>query len=282
MPENVIPGPVSESASIREATCIHTKKIYDSCQAKDCVEDLRLYPTAGSQAILDNAQSVRAGRAELLYVHIQVDPVGFNRGFYSVNLRFFYRITAEAYACNCCRPCTITGLAVFDKRCMLFGSQGTAKIFSSECSCNASQCLTFEDNLPTAILEAVDPMVLDLKLVDLSCQCKPSCECPVSDIPAAILNAFEDTISFGDSAQKRVLLTLGQFSILRMERDSQLLIPVYDYCMPEKECRCDSPVEDDPCQLFQRVDFPVGEFFPPAAAEEIDPMTRLRKSCSYE
>ena len=35
---------------------------------------------------------------------------------------------------------------------------------------------------------------------------------------------------------RRVYVTLGQFSIVRLERDSQLLIPVYDYCMPEKEC----------------------------------------------
>ena len=38
---------------IREAVCIHTKKIYDSCRDKDCVEDLRVYPTRSSQAVLD-------------------------------------------------------------------------------------------------------------------------------------------------------------------------------------------------------------------------------------
>ena len=30
MPEKVVPGPVQESACIREAVCIHTKKIFDS------------------------------------------------------------------------------------------------------------------------------------------------------------------------------------------------------------------------------------------------------------
>lgn len=35
MPEKVVPGPVSEDRCIREAVCIHTKKIFDSCKDKD-------------------------------------------------------------------------------------------------------------------------------------------------------------------------------------------------------------------------------------------------------
>ena len=45
MPEKVMPGPVQDTACIREAVCIHTKKIYDSCKDKDCIEDLRFYPS---------------------------------------------------------------------------------------------------------------------------------------------------------------------------------------------------------------------------------------------
>ena len=35
MPEMVVPGPITEERSIREAVCIHTKKIYDSCKEED-------------------------------------------------------------------------------------------------------------------------------------------------------------------------------------------------------------------------------------------------------
>lgn len=34
MPEKVMPGPVDSCGSIREAVCIHTRKIYDSCRDK--------------------------------------------------------------------------------------------------------------------------------------------------------------------------------------------------------------------------------------------------------
>ena len=97
MPEKVVPGPVQDAACIREAVCIHTKKIFDSCRDKDCIEDLRLYPTQGSQAVIDRAVSIKAGSADLLYVSIDVEPVGFNRGFYTVDVRYFYRVTADAF-----------------------------------------------------------------------------------------------------------------------------------------------------------------------------------------
>ena len=50
MPEKVMPGPVEGTGSIREAVCIHTRKIYDSCRDKDCIEDLRFYCAAGLDA----------------------------------------------------------------------------------------------------------------------------------------------------------------------------------------------------------------------------------------
>lgn len=287
MAESVIPGPVCEGTPIREATCVHTQKIYDSCQSKDCLEDLRVYLTTASQAVLDCAQSVKAARAELLYVAVQVDSVGFHRGFYSVDLRYYYRITAEAATGNSCRTTPICGLALFDKHCMLFGSQGMAKSFTSNQSCPI-ESIAFGDNLPTAVIEAVDPVVLNIRIKDhccpTNCECVCNCNCSCdnpagADIPAAILAIFDNQIDFSNDVQKLLLVTLGQFSILRMERDSQLLIPVYDYCMPQKECPCDGPDDDDPCHLFQQLEFPVGEFFPPAAAQELNPLERLGNHC---
>ena len=35
MPEKVAPGPISEERCVREAVCIHTKKIFDSCKEED-------------------------------------------------------------------------------------------------------------------------------------------------------------------------------------------------------------------------------------------------------
>ena len=112
-----------------------------------------------------------------------------------------------------------------------------------------------------------------MRLVD--CCAKPSCcDLPVSDIPAGILNAFDGEINFSDNSAKRIYCSLGQFSILYMERDAQLLIPMYDYCMPGKECSYE-PCDKAPCDVFQQVDFPIGDFFPPNSADGLSSLERF-------
>ena len=259
MPEYTAPCPVPETTGIREAVCIHTKKIFDSCKDKDCIEDLRLYPTRADQAILDRAISVKAGRAELLYAYIDVEPVGFNRGFFTVDVRYFYRVTADAFV-GASRPVPICGLAVFDKRAILFGSEGGAKIFSSQSVMGGpDQQDLLRSNLPVAVVEAVDPLILSMKLVERCPQ--TCCECGCGDVPGCVSCCFGGDLYFG-SEGKRVYFTLGQFSLIRLERDAQLLIPAYDYCIPSKECD-NSCAEDDPCEIFRKVQFPMEEFFPP-------------------
>ena len=73
---------------------------------------------------------------------------------------------------------------------------------------------------------------------------------------------------------RRWLTTIGQFSIIRLERDTQLVVPAYDYCMPEKECP--GTVSDDPCTLFSRIQFPVDEFFPPDSVSASDDYRSLK------
>lgn len=260
MPEKVVPGPVSDERRIREAVCIHTKKIFDSCKDKDCIEDLRVYPTRGCQEVIDRAVSVKAGCAELLYAYIDVEPVTFNRGFYTVDVRYFYRITADAFV-GAARPVEITGLAVFDKRVILFGSEGSSKVFTSTGkNCGSDIQGLPATTAPTAVVESVDPIILGMKLVEV-CQCHHHDNC--CEIPPAVCACFPEELVTGGDVH-RLFVTLGQFSIIRLERDTQLLMPAYDYCMPEKDCDCGCDCrQEDPCELFRKVQFPVGEFFPP-------------------
>ena len=112
-----------------------------------------------------------------------------------------------------------------------------------------------------SVVEAVDPLVLGMKLVDV-CECRPCCECDLCEIPSCICGCFNSDLCFGGDG-KRIYVTLGQFSLIRLERDAKLLMPAYDYCMPEKECSCSAGCGDeDPCEIFRHVKFPVEEFFP--------------------
>ena len=88
--------------------------------------------------------------------------------------------------------------------------------------------------VPVAVVEAVDPIVLDARIMD--CCGKRDCDCDLCEVPSFVNSCFDGELSSGDDS-RRVYVTLGQFSIVRLERDTQLLVPVYDYGMPEKECR---------------------------------------------
>ncbi|MCD8004622.1 MAG: hypothetical protein LUE91_03075 [Oscillospiraceae bacterium] len=262
MADRVVPGPVSDTACIREAVYIHTKKIFDSCKDKDCVEDLRFYPTQQSQEVIDRAISVKAGRAELLNAYIDVEPVNFNRGFFTVDVRYFYRVSADVFT-GASRPVEVCGLCVFDKRAILFGSDGSAKIFSSVAAEDSPDDQQPEkSNLPTAVVEAVDRIVLSARLVD-GCGPRGAQDAELSEVPKQICDCFGGELSLGGQG-RRVYISLGQFSMIRLERDTQLLMPAYDYCVPDKECSCGG--EEDPCEVFRKVQFPMDEFFPPNSA----------------
>lgn len=274
MPDSMEPGPVTPTRDCCEAVCIHTKKIYDSCKDKDCIEDLRFYATTASQDILAQAQSVKGGKAELLYVCTDVEPVTFNRGFYTVDIRFFYRVVLSTFS-TATRPCEIEGLCVFDKRVILFGSEGNAKIFSSQARIDGMDRQYLQrSNLPIAVVEAVDPIVLNATMTDT---CNHCCNCDICEVPVCVQQCFGGDLTMGGDC-RQILVTLGQFSIVRLERDSQLLMPVYDYCMPEKECT-GSVDSDDPCQLFQTIAFPTDEFFPPNALDNPGDYEGVKQFC---
>ena len=153
---------------------------------------------------------------------------------------------------------------MFDKRCILFGSEGNAKIFSSDTVFDELDVPgRIRTNLPIAVVEAVDPIVLDTRVAEVPVTVSTgSC---LSEIPSFVAQSFSGELVFDDSAARRLYVTLGQFTLVRLERDTQLLVPVYDYCVPQSECDCGS--QEDPCGLFRSVAFPMNEFFPPNAVE---------------
>ncbi len=242
----------------QDTMSIHTRKITDSCRDKDCIEDLRVYLTKASQCQLDNTASARVRCAELLYAAIEVEPVAFDRNHYCIDVTFYYRILADAVL-GVARPVTLCGLAVFSKRAVLCGEDSCAHIFTSDTRLGGPDGISRRSaNRPTAVVEVLDPMVLSSKVKDV-CEC--TCGETVAQIPGGVRELFDDELVLtGD--QRRLYVTLGQFSIIRLERDAQLVVPVVDYSMPTKDC-CDSAAcTEDPCDMFSRIPFPTRQFSP--------------------
>ena len=251
---------------LQEALSIHTRKITDSCRDKDCIEDLRVYLTKTSQNILNSCASAKVRCAELLYTYIDVEPVAFDGHHYCVNATFFYRVLADAVV-GSGRPVTLCGVATFSKRAVLCGELSKAHIFTSDTRLGGPDGLTrVSANLPTAVVEVLDPMVLSSKVVEVNCCPR---EATVKQIPEAICGCFdEELVLYGE--ERRLLVSLGQFSIIRLERDAQLVVPVLDYSLPTKEC-CDNPgCAEDPCELFSKIPFPAQAFAPTGCDRDCD------------
>ena len=87
------------------------------------------------------------------------------------------------------------------------------------------------------------------------------CEAVSMQVPDTIKELYEDPLVLS-GGQRQLLVTLGQFSIIRLERDAQLVVPVLDYAIPCKECCEGSGGGEDPCEMFSRIPFPAQEFSP--------------------
>lgn len=246
--------------SFKEAVCIEAQRIFDSCTDKDCLEDLEVIFECGSQIIIDNAAFIKVKCVEVSNVYFAIEPVPFNKGFYSIDITYLFRMVVEAFENRKSCPETVTGTARFCKKVILYGSDGSVKKFSSEDKCHKpTPCTTLceNQNLPTATVSVAEPIVLDCKLVS-----KYPCGCEVC---CCVCKDGEDD-SNGHKSHKKVFVTLGLFSIVQLQRAVPLLIPAYDYCIPEREC---STSNDSPCELFEKIKFPADEFFPPSL-DDID------------
>lgn len=246
----------SDERRIKEAVCIDTNRIYDSCVSKDCLEDLRVTFFGNSQRLIDDAVTIKCRDCDICAVSIDVEEVPFNRGFYSVDINFYFKLRFDTYSAPCTTPQTAIGYANFEKKCILYGSDGNVKIFKSSSSCEEVDCPEAPQYTnPVVKVQAVDPVVLETNVID-SCDCQISC---CTSFPSSILKTLSDC-AIPTNTSRAVVVTLGLFSIVQIQRDVQMLIPAYDFCIPERECSCST---QNPCETFQNIEFPVDEFFPP-------------------
>lgn len=246
------------SESGTSSVCIDAQRVYDSCSDKDCLKDLKVYFTEETQALIDTAVSVRLKDAEVISVLTDLEPVPFHKGFYSVDMTYFFMITLDVFTAMGITPITALGLSIFNKKVILYGSEGSVKIFSSGYTLDDLDIQnTPQQNLPTASVQVAKPIALSAKLCDSVSTVNPPCR-----IPDKMCRCFGGNIC--TSATRSVFVNLGVFSIVQIERNVQIMVPSYDFCIPEKECRNSS---DNPCEVFSHLEFPTNEFFPPNVSE---------------
>lgn len=250
--ENISMFDANESQNnCSNAVCIDAMRVYDSCSDKDCINDLRVYFTEEVQTQVDEAVNVRLRDTEVLTVTTNLEPVPFNKGFYSVDITFFFGLTLDLYQAAGGTPTQVQGTATYNKKVILFGSDGNVKVFSTEYGSDPAEAQTL--SLPRVNVQVAKPISLSAKIGPC---CNQSC-IPCS-VPQCVCNCVGGEPT--EDGTKCVYVTIGLFSIVQIERNVQLLVHSYDFCIPKKECTNST---DNPCEVFSRLDFPKDQFFPP-------------------
>ena len=243
----------------RDSFGVETARILDACRDRDCYENVRVFLTNAGEAMLSATGNIRVKSAKISAANITVDPVQFNCGFYTVLIRFYVHCRFEACVAGSGSQ-ELDGIAVLDKRVVLFGGESNVKVFRSEpCGsfCAIPEPICYAQNAPEAVVETVDPVVLGVEIMQESSGC--CCCCRACDLPGSICDGLSGAISDGNG-ELFLTISLGLFSVIRLVRNGQLLVTASEYCIPDKEC-C-SHDEEDPCGTFRKMPFPAAEFCP--------------------
>lgn len=217
---------------------VRADRVFDSCSDKDCLSDLQVTLSEGT--LPPNINIVRSRAATVENVGVNVEPVPFNKGFYSIDLTFTFSLEILGYENARSAPITFTGTCYATKNCILYGSESSVRIFTSTDEPEEPQqpenpCGIM--NLPKANVSVLEPIVLETRLnTPQCCDCQPD-----------------------ENASRSITVTLGLFSVVELTRPVTLLVPTFDYTIPHKECCTES---DSPCEVFDRLKFPEEEFSP--------------------
>lgn len=227
-----------------EKVPIKVNRVFDSCSDKDCVSGVKV-TLSRSTPLPFNATIVKTRCVNVSDACISVEPIPFNKGFYSVDILFNLDVELLAYETSCSAPTTLIGTASLSKNCILFGSETNTKTFSSDGTAigSTSKCCRTV-NPPTAIVQSLSPLVLESKITNIC----SGCEC----------NA-ENLVNEGCKPSRMVELTLGLFYVVELVRPVTIMVPTYNYNIPKKECCTNN---DTPYEMFDKIKFPTKEFSP--------------------
>lgn len=208
--------------------------------------------------MIDCATNMRIKEVSVITVYLDLQPIPFNRGFYSVDMTFFFDVCVELFGGPNACPVPVSGVAVFNKKVVLYGSEGNVKVFSSGDCPDEHDPRDDARALPKATVQVAEPVALSAKLCGAGCSCEPYCR-----IPDCICQLYGGELEPAPQ-RNNVYVTIGLFTIVQIVRCVPMTVPASEFCVPEKEC---VPTSDNPCELFRRIDFPLGEFFPPRAGD---------------
>lgn len=227
---------MSEMQGSVSAVPVKLDRVFDSCSDKDCITNLQVMLENGAE-LPPQITSVKTRCCTIDNICMSVEPIPFNRGYFSVDVTYTFGVELLCYERACESPTLMRGTASASKSVILYGSESNTKTFFSNgnrIGCTNSCCEVV--NLPTASCQCVDPIALETRIATVR---QPDC---------------------GEGGCRRaVVLTLGVFSVVELTRPVTMTAAAYPYNVPSKSCSAET---DSPCEIFNRLSFPTDEFLP--------------------
>ncbi|MDD6313116.1 MAG: hypothetical protein PUB08_06630 [Firmicutes bacterium] len=244
--------------------CIDANRIFDCCRKKLYLNNIRVMLNDQSQAVLNSGTNARIKDVSVIWCQISSSDLPYNCGYYQVNTRYFFNCIIEV-----CRglgdTVEINGLAYYDDSSVLYGGEGNVSCFKSTVSngfCSMPNPCDMVSNLPSVAIEVAEPIPLKLCITDTNDCCRPqSCGC--DSIPEQIERLYGKLSGKCCPIEKEALISIGLFSVIRMERPSQIIVPACDFCIPDERNANICP-GNNPEDLFDSMAFPLNEFYPDA------------------
>ncbi len=244
--------------------CIIAQKIFDQLRFQKCLSPAIIGPARAARGISNgteafcegdvivppcNAVSVSIKNTSLSKIDIiskKKNP--FRSSCWDVEVKYTFLYTLDFRNCESVCIGTIEGTNSYNQKVTLFGGATGSSETEVTVASDLYQCFDETAAGPFVSVEGTGVGLLaELKYTN-SCTCNYPCNCGDTNM---------NDVSYG--APIAVNVTLGLFSIIRMFRTTNLLIPTSGNCIPD-EIRCVS--NPDPCDFFDKLEFPMEIFAP--------------------
>jgi len=224
----------SEHGHFSDVIPVKVNQVFDSCSDKDCLNNLTV--SLSSCEIPNNTTMVKAKCVWVENSTLNVEPINFHKGFYTIDIAYKFGVELYCYEKSCEFPTRLTGHIYANKNCVLYGGEMNTVAYSSDNvhQGHTNKCCDIENN-PIASVQMMNPIVL---------------ECHVSE-------GHKEHRE--DREKKSILVSLGMFSIVELIRPTTVLVPTYEYTVPHKTCYNET---EKPCDVFDKIKFPAKEFMP--------------------
>lgn len=237
--------------------CLISLKVYDACRLQECLTEKEIGPARAAENSCvceeefregeiivppSNAASVTIDRLVVKKVIIVAkEPCAFKAGFWDVDLKYVFEYRLIFREADGTPIGQVKANSIFNKRVTLFGSVGSDIVISTDLFGHMAG--------ETAMINADPFIMVESKGVALNAELKYSrtshhhCDLPEPN---------------------RVIVSIGLFTIVKLFRIVQLLVESRGFCVPPVGQEI-SPL--NPCDFFERLDFPMDIFSPPQRPE---------------